>query len=218
MTHVRISRPRGGDGLRACDALRNRPAAALATLLWLGSQSGCSLLFVDAPPPNHAQLRHFDCTSSKAAPIIDTVIGGYQVVRTAVALSAEDSDYGSYPISRGADIAFGLGLSTLFIASAVYGFSTTGDCSDAEDALARRSLSRPESYDGAAARPLVVGCTTDAQCKADRVCEAGRCVDPLPPAPPAAPLAPPPAAPDAPSPTAPAPAPAVPAPASPPPA
>jgi hypothetical protein len=174
------------------------------------SLSGCSLLFVDTAPPNHAQLEHFDCTSGKAAPIIDTIVGAYQVVRTGYALSAEESDYDGYPLSRGADIGFGVGLTALFLGSAIYGYSETGACADAEAALAaRRTDQAPVTVTPTGA---TAGCSNDAQCKGDRICEQGQCV--APPAPPAPPEAAP--APSAPAPEAPVPA--APSEASPPPA
>jgi hypothetical protein len=72
------------------------------------------------------------CTSSKAAPIIDTVLAGYEVVRTAAAVAASDRTYDDLPISRGADIGLGLGFLALFGASAAYGYVVTSACSDAK--------------------------------------------------------------------------------------
>jgi hypothetical protein len=191
---------------------------------------GCSLLFVEAPPPDHAELRAFDCTSSVAAPVIDTVVAGFQAVRTAVAVGANDSVYENYPLSRPADIAFGLGFLALFTGSAIYGYSETGDCRQANRELQARVNTEPHPYAPppayAPAQPVGAPppgqmCSYDTQCKADRVCDAGRCVPPpLQPmfAPPAAPA--PPAQPTPPTlpPAAPAPPPAAPAPQSPAPA
>lgn len=92
--------------------------------------SGCSFLFVH--PPHHsdgqltAKLRQ--CTKSPAAPIVDAAIGAFQVVRTSVAISNDESAYHGAPISRGADIGFGVGFATLFLASSIYGFVETSQC------------------------------------------------------------------------------------------
>jgi hypothetical protein len=170
----------------------------------LGSLSGCSFLFVHSPPAQHAQLHYFDCTSSKAAPVIDTVVAGLEAVRTGVAISASEGDYAGYPISRGADIGFGLGLTALFTAAAIYGYNATGDCADAKEALERRAEEAPEMGPGpppgAPPPPMAPQCSYDAQCKGNRICEAGRCATPQPPAALPAPAAPAPDAPPTPGP------------------
>jgi len=92
---------------------------------------GCSFLFTTAPkhaePPPAEYVPH-ECTTSKAAPIIDTVIAGLEGIRTGYALAADQSAYEQAPISRGADIALGLGFLALFSASAIYGYSITSEC------------------------------------------------------------------------------------------
>ena len=45
---------------------------ALCAVILAGG--GCSYVFVDGPPKNHAQLPYFECSSSKAWPVIDTVM------------------------------------------------------------------------------------------------------------------------------------------------
>jgi hypothetical protein len=109
------------------------------------SASGCSYIFVKTVPDSTArEVRShvgsvkpppyvsLQCTSGKAAPVIDTLIAGYQVVRTGVALSASDASYSGQPINREADIVLGLAFVTLFTASSVYGFRHTGECSELE--------------------------------------------------------------------------------------
>jgi hypothetical protein len=72
------------------------------------------------------------CTSSKVAPIIDSVLAGYELVRITAAVAASDDAYDDLPISRGADIGLGLGFLALFGASAAYGYVVTAECSDAK--------------------------------------------------------------------------------------
>jgi hypothetical protein len=76
-----------------------------------------------------------DCTSSKAAPVIDTLVGAYQAVRTGYAIQSTNGDYAGQPISREADILLGVGLFTLFVGSAIYGFDSTDQCSKLQDRL-----------------------------------------------------------------------------------
>lgn len=93
--------------------------------------SGCSLIFV-TPPPKHVQLPephpHVDCTSGRAAPIIDGLIAGYQLFRTAYAAQASKLDYAGSPIDRETDMLLGLGFSALFIGSTIYGTVNTSRC------------------------------------------------------------------------------------------
>ena len=99
-----------------------------------GALPGCSFLFVSPPPKGAGEFASFEpvkCTTSKAAPVVDTVIAGLEAVRTGIALAASDSDYNGVPISRGTDIGLGLGLFALYGASAAYGYVVTGNCKDA---------------------------------------------------------------------------------------
>ncbi len=92
--------------------------------------AGCSLVFVE-PPPKVAEGSRpapVDCTTSKAAPALDSIAAGLEVVRMAYAASADDKDYKDFPISREADIALGLTFATLFAGSAIYGYTKTSTC------------------------------------------------------------------------------------------
>lgn len=158
------------------------------------TQSGCSLLFMTSPPDTLPAdpAQEISCTSKVIAPIVDTVIGVYQGVRTGVAVAADDSDYEDYPISRPVDIAFGVGFTALFVGSAVYGYASASECSEMKREAARRPVDaaiipRPQTM---APAPLIPACTVDTQCKGDRICEDGRCVSPSPPPPPIEPAPP----------------------------
>ncbi|HET7545242.1 MAG TPA: hypothetical protein VFK05_35495 [Polyangiaceae bacterium] len=102
-------------------------------LSMLGGLPGCSFLFVQRPKSAEptapeAQYAPSECTSSKVAPAFDTVFAGLEAARTVYAATAPSSVYEGAPISRGADIAFGLGFLALFGASAIYGYSVTSAC------------------------------------------------------------------------------------------
>lgn len=108
--------------------------------------SGCSFLFVDAPPAHperYSTHSEMPCTSSKVAPIIDSVLAGYELVRTTAAVAASDDAYDDLPISRGADIGLGLGFLALFGASAAYGYVVTAECSDAKARRGTAGNTRP---------------------------------------------------------------------------
>lgn len=53
---------------------------------------------------------------------------GYEIVRTSIAVMADDEDYARLPISRETDVALGLGFTGLYLSSAVYGLVSTSRC------------------------------------------------------------------------------------------
>lgn len=99
--------------------------AALLLFALAGANGGCSLLFVNTAAPPKPR----DCTTSRLAPILDTAMTGYQVVRTGYALGSGDEPYEAYGVSRNADIAVGASLTALFLGSAIYGYLKTAECS-----------------------------------------------------------------------------------------
>ena len=126
--------------------------AALA-LTW----SGCSLLFTNKAPDAPEKLparATVECTTSVVAPVIDSIIGSYQVVRTGMAIKADESDYGDNPtISREMDIAFGATLAVLFASSAIYGFGVTNECRDVKERRASVKGHREEPEEDKYERP-----------------------------------------------------------------
>ena len=93
--------------------------------------SGCSVTFMTTAPRDAArgQARpHVECTSSYAAPIVDSVVATYELVGVGYAATLDDSAYDRYPISRKQDMALGAGFAALFVGSAVYGFVSAAHC------------------------------------------------------------------------------------------
>ena len=139
---------------------------ALTAAVGWGS-CGCSFIFVKGPPSQPRQARVIDCTTSKVAPVLDSVFGGLQVVRTVLATTVSDSYYQTAPISRGTDIGLGLAFTALFVGSAAYGIVETGQCADlkekfesdksnaADDKNEEASTARPRAFDVQAARAAV---------------------------------------------------------------
>jgi hypothetical protein len=144
------------------------------------STSGCSLIFVKtAPSPGGpAVTRSSSCTSSPLAPIIDTAVGGFEVVRTVMAATADSAVYQDpkQPLSREADIGLGLGFTALFLGSAAYGFINTGqyasrqsgheDDTPAEEGDATERWQRPPVRAPRPARPVAPAPAPPAETKA----------------------------------------------------
>jgi hypothetical protein len=159
---------------------------------------GCSWAFMTKPPaavvaPNHP----VECTTSAAAPVLDTVCGGYFVLN-AIALGA--GNYDSSTKSGG--IALSVGLVALCGLSAISGYGYSNRCENVKDANALcmsgsmaachelRADWRPPP--GATFSPGSMGCSRDTDCKGDRICDRGACVSPqAPKATPPAPAEPP---------------------------
>ena len=124
---------------------RTGAAIVLAAML-----SSCSFVFVSGPPPNHEQVPAFRCTSGKAMPIVDAIVVAALVVATFAVVNASDqqwhdiycpdkTDASCMPPGKTAAIATYAGIAAVMAPSAIFGFYTTNECSDAKLALKRRS-------------------------------------------------------------------------------
>ncbi len=105
------------------------PIIALLSIA-LAGPSGCSALFVEGPPPDHARLRYFDCTSSRAAQTVDMILGGVMVL--AALGAAQDSS--AEPSARLTVNLVAAGL----VGSAIYGTVRTDSCREAKSDLMAR--------------------------------------------------------------------------------
>lgn len=161
-------------------------------IAWLAALPGCSMLFVDGPPPDHARRAYFDCTSSRLGPIADTILAVSFGASAAVAGSGNAGPAVDAPAEAAIML---LGMGVLSGASAVGGFGDTAECDEAIDELNRRRMTQPTTWlPGATPTPTQAGasggCLTNQQCKVGRVCIHGTCMD-YAPQPQPAPLAPP---------------------------
>ena len=110
------------------------PTPAKPSPAWLAMSmlvAGCSPTFMTPPPPGSAAgvaRPSVDCTTSYAWPVVDTVLGAYQLGGVVYAATLDDSRYDGYPISRKADMAIGASLAAVFAASATYGYITASRC------------------------------------------------------------------------------------------
>ena len=69
----------------------------MATLLCLAgfpalATSGCSFIFVERPPPDHAERATFGCTFGYTAPILDAVFTGLQTLSLASLPRVEEDE------------------------------------------------------------------------------------------------------------------------------
>jgi hypothetical protein len=126
---------------------------------------GCSWIFVERAPANHQQMAAFDCTRSVAAPVLDAIWGGLNLVGGLSAARGSDSSWNG-PADRGTTMVVGLGWAAMSAASAAYGFVHTNACRQAKDELYARSSPQP------------AGCEKDIDCKGERICERHQCVFP----------------------------------------
>lgn len=124
----------GLGGMTTRFPLRPPVLGALLALVF----GGCSFAFVDGPPSMHKQLPYFECTSSRAWPTVDIVVGGVTGIE-AVALLSDNQIYSD---SR-TEAAIAAGEAALFVASAVYGYEKTSDCREAKDELIQRVYRQP---------------------------------------------------------------------------
>jgi hypothetical protein len=98
-----------------------------ALALLVGAQAGCSWLFVQPVPIGHPRGGVIECTSSRAAPVLDTLFTGTNVV-SAIYVASQDN-----VANKEQAVGFGLGVATLWALSAVYGYQNTSACEEAQN-------------------------------------------------------------------------------------
>jgi hypothetical protein len=100
-------------------------AGVLVGLLALGG-SGCSFLFVQPAPPQTVPAQNFDCTTSYADPIVDTVLavlGGLLTLGVTSICLDTCGERQSY-----ARVVLAIPLVALPAGSAIYGYRKVGGC------------------------------------------------------------------------------------------
>jgi hypothetical protein len=120
-----------------------RPSAPLAILMsGLLVFPGCSFIFSEGPPANHQRLPYFDCSTSYAPPVIDTVWAGLQGLNALGAAATSEQEWNA-DISRGAVIGVALFWVALSGSSAIYGYNKVGNCRQAKNELMLRLSRQP---------------------------------------------------------------------------
>jgi hypothetical protein len=131
---------------------RGLRAGAVACLVAIAA-NGCSFLFADGPPPNHRQVRYFDCDSSYIYPAIDTVLaagglGNLASVAFSRSAPAPAPVGGPAPSSPGPSVStvlLAIALAAVPVTSAVYGNTKARRCRDAKAELGYRLNASPLS-------------------------------------------------------------------------
>jgi hypothetical protein len=88
------------------------------------SSSGCSWLFVEPVSQRHVAGDYANCTGNPAAPIVDTVLAVGEAAGAIVLYGRHNAG------TTGAAIGAGV-VTGLFFSSAIYGYSKTSECRDA---------------------------------------------------------------------------------------
>lgn len=109
----------------------HRSALGRATLFaLLTGTPGCSLVFVRGAPEGAARYPPtvpVECTSSRWAPIVDTVFAGLGGLATTMAAVAPESAFEG-GASRGTVLGLYGAQAALYAASAIHGYSSTAEC------------------------------------------------------------------------------------------
>jgi len=89
------------------------------------STSGCSWIFVEPLRPNDSRGPYVTCTTNRAAPVIDTIFT-LTNVGSAIYVAGQDN-----VANKGTAVTLGLSVATLWLLSAVYGYTKTSECEEA---------------------------------------------------------------------------------------
>jgi hypothetical protein len=119
---------------------------ALACGLALGGvNAGCSFIFVDGVPSDHAKLAYFDCTSTYGLSVADGLIALSGGIGAGTALSQSKPEYAdkNSGASRNAAAGVDIALAGLLTGSAVYGVVQATRCDRAKEALKARIFAPP---------------------------------------------------------------------------
>ncbi len=123
-----------------------------------GVNVGCSFIFVDSVPSDHAKLAYFDCTSTFGLSVADGLIalGGGIGAGTALSQSKQEFADKNNGASRNAAAGVDIALAGLLVGSAVYGVVQATRCDSAKEELKARIFAaplRPPSPPGFTPRP-----------------------------------------------------------------
>jgi F0F1-type ATP synthase membrane subunit c/vacuolar-type H+-ATPase subunit K len=119
--------------LQGKNFVRTGRLAEAVAVFGLVLSPGCSLFFVDGPPPADVRERGVvpNCTTSVAFPVVDALLASYFLVNLMINASKNASEFPMGEQQRAGALAFG-GLFTGWAAiSSGVGFSRVGGCDDA---------------------------------------------------------------------------------------
>jgi hypothetical protein len=122
-----------------------RTLPLIALLALGGVNAGCSFIFVDGVPPDHAKLEYFDCTSTYGLSVADGLIALSGGIGAGSALSQSRQAYAdkNNGASRNAAAGVDLVLAGVLASSAVYGVVQATRCDRAKEELRARIFAAP---------------------------------------------------------------------------
>lgn len=137
---------RTDDGSRR--GARDQPAGvwlAAVRLLVLASTglsvtAGCSWIFVQPLSDDHYSRGYIDCTSSRTAPVIDTLFAATNVA-SAIYVAGKDN-----VTNKGAAVTAGALVAGMWALSAGYGYGHTNECDAAKEEQSSGSYPLPRGF------------------------------------------------------------------------
>jgi hypothetical protein len=87
----------------------------------------CSLFFVDRLPEDHHSRREYNCTTSRTAPVVDTILAATNVA-SAIYVAGQDNIK-----NKESAVMLGLSVAAVWASSAVYGYRATSECREAKE-------------------------------------------------------------------------------------
>jgi hypothetical protein len=118
-------------------------ALALAAV---ATTSGCSWIFVQPLREERGRGDYIDCTTNRAAPVLDTIFTLTNIA-SAIYVASENN-----VTNKGTAVTLGLSVAALWALSAGYGYSHTSECEEAMEGSGRsyypppRVRPRPQYY------------------------------------------------------------------------
>jgi hypothetical protein len=118
-------------------------------LLWAASlggvNAGCSFIFMEGLPADHAKSAYFDCTSTYGLAVADGVVGLSGVIGAGTTLSQSRQEFSdkNNGASRNAAAGVDIALATVLAGSAAYGVVQATRCDRAKEELKARIFAPP---------------------------------------------------------------------------
>jgi hypothetical protein len=129
--------------------------------------SGCSFLFVKGPPDNHAKMATFDCSESRAWPVLDTIWAALNGLGAVSAASGSEMPRQNQQQGADRDTVMAVGFGWLVVsgAAAIFGYSQVSACNDAKHQRDERYFGQGVASPTPASRPVfpAAGGSTPAQ-------------------------------------------------------
>lgn len=105
-----------------------------------GVNAGCSFIFMESLPADHAKQPYFDCTSTYGLAVADGFIGMSGVIGAGTALAQSKQEFADKNggASRNAAAGVDIALAAVLAGSAAYGIVQATRCNRAKEALKAR--------------------------------------------------------------------------------